>query len=138
LGTLPSCGCWVLLLVDHEALVWATPRTFRKHLNLAGSKKGSAIGPEGGRAFANSLRTNTTLQTLSIYGNFIGQDSGAEICEALKENRTLSGLNMGNNELGEAVETAAKAAWASTATRSGAALILDGHGWLVEPGVEEI
>ena len=57
------------------------------------------IGPAGAIALAEALRTNTSLTTLELYNNQIGPEGAVALAEALKENTSLTKLNLYDNQI---------------------------------------
>ena len=60
------------------------------------------IGPEGTRALADALITNTSLTELYLSGNRIGPAGAAALAEALRINTSLTELNLFGNRIGNA------------------------------------
>ena len=60
------------------------------------------IGPEGTRALADALITNTSLTELYLSGNRIGPAGAAALAEALRTNTSLTALWILDNQIGYA------------------------------------
>jgi len=60
----------------------------------------SDIDPEGAKAFADNLCTNTTLISLNLIANKIGPQGAKVFSDALRTNSTLLSLNLANNNIG--------------------------------------
>ena len=58
------------------------------------------IGPEGGSAIGNALKSNTSLHTINLGDNDIGPQGGSAIGNALKSNTSLHRINLQYNEIG--------------------------------------
>ena len=52
-------------------------------------------------AVAGALERNTSLTTLSLWGNRFGDVGGAAVADALERNSTLTTLDLYGNDLGE-------------------------------------
>ena len=63
---------------------------------------GTGISSEGGKIFAEVLRSNRTFQTVGLHGNDLRDEGVTAIAEALLTNRTLTSLNLGVNNCAEA------------------------------------
>ncbi|KAF9952250.1 hypothetical protein BGZ70_000672 [Mortierella alpina] len=62
---------------------------------------GNSIGANGAQALSEALKTNSTLTTLDLYGNSIGDDGVRALSEALKTNLTLTTLDLYGNSIGD-------------------------------------
>ena len=58
------------------------------------------VGAAGAQAFAEALRANTTLQTLSLRYERIGDDGAQALADALRENTALQTLELSDNGIG--------------------------------------
>ena len=59
------------------------------------------IGPEGTRALADALITNTSLTELRLSGNRIGVAGAVALAEALRTNTSLTDLRLSYNQIGD-------------------------------------
>ncbi|KAK5809425.1 hypothetical protein F5H01DRAFT_43380 [Linnemannia elongata] len=59
-----------------------------------------SLGEKKFARFAETLKTNSTLTTLSFYYNSIGSDGVKALAEALKTNSALTTLNLEDNSIG--------------------------------------
>eukprot|EP00003_Mantamonas_plastica_P005482 TRINITY_DN1439_c0_g1_i4.p2 TRINITY_DN1439_c0_g1~~TRINITY_DN1439_c0_g1_i4.p2 ORF type:complete len:157 (-),score=50.55 TRINITY_DN1439_c0_g1_i4:60-530(-) len=55
-----------------------------------------AIGNEGAIEIAQALKTNVTLNNLSLAGNWIQDEGFIALCEPIKENTSLTEINLSN------------------------------------------
>ncbi|KAF9120368.1 Transducin (beta)-like 1 X-linked receptor 1, partial [Mortierella sp. 14UC] len=60
----------------------------------------NSIGLDGTRELSEALKTNSTLTTLSLNDNSIGLDGTRALSEALKTNSTLTTLSLNDNSIG--------------------------------------
>ncbi|KAJ3336471.1 hypothetical protein HDU93_002793, partial [Gonapodya sp. JEL0774] len=54
----------------------------------------NSIGEAGATAFAEVLKTNSTLTSLNLYSNCIGEAGARALAEALKTNSSLMSLDV--------------------------------------------
>ncbi|XP_072170556.1 uncharacterized protein [Diadema setosum] len=64
------------------------------------SMKHHGLGPQGAKAIAVALVTNTTVLTLDLEDNWIEGDGGVYIADMLKENCYINDLNLAENKIG--------------------------------------
>jgi Leucine Rich repeat len=57
------------------------------------------IGPEGAKALAQELKTNTSLNWVWLHWSGLGDDGAAAIADALKTNKTLTKVSFFHNEI---------------------------------------
>lgn len=72
------------------------PKTKLENLNFSHND----IGPEGAKAFADNLCTNTTLISFHLTANKVGPQGAKVLANALRTNSTLLSLNLANNDIG--------------------------------------
>ncbi|CAF1077756.1 unnamed protein product [Adineta ricciae] len=61
----------------------------------------NSIEDEGAQHFANALKSNQTLTSLSISRNLVSSQGANYLLDVLKENQTFTYLNLTNNHIGE-------------------------------------
>ncbi|KAJ8297785.1 hypothetical protein KUTeg_024316 [Tegillarca granosa] len=74
---------------------------FHRHLeNHTISMKYRVLGPDGAKACAIALVSNSTVHTLDLTGNDIGPLGASYIAELLKENHFINHLSLNENHIG--------------------------------------
>jgi len=80
-----------------------TKNSFVTTLNLRKTTrdKNNYIGPDGAKALADVLKSNTTIRYFDIANHKIGANGAIDFAGLLIANRSLENLNLSNNKIGD-------------------------------------